>query len=158
MELSLAYTLANKHKTTINKVFAKYGKYRKTKNGEYKVLQVFVDREGKKPLEAYFGGIRLGYQKDIRIEDTTLVGKIFSKRSQLVQRLLNDTCELCGLKGNIEIHHIRKLKDLAQNGRKDKPEWMKHMIAMSRKTLAVCDTCHLLIHSGKYQGKKIAGL
>jgi group II intron reverse transcriptase/maturase len=158
MELSLAYTLANKHKTTINKVFAKYGKYRKTKDGEYKVLQVIVDREGKKPLEAYFGGIRLGYQNDIRIEDAPLVGKIFLKRSQLVQRLLNDTCELCGSKGSIEIHHIRKLKDLAQNGRKDKPEWMKRMIAMSRKTLAVCDTCHLLIHSGKYQGKKIADL
>jgi hypothetical protein len=156
MELSLAYTLANKHKTTVNKIFAKYGKYRKTKDGEYKVLQVIVDREGKKPLEAYFGGIRLGYHNDVRIEDAPLVGNIFLKRSQLVERLLNDTCELCGSKGDIEIHHIRKLKDLAKNGRKDKPEWMKRMIAMSRKTLAVCDQCHHLIHSSKYQGKKIA--
>jgi hypothetical protein len=58
MELSLAYTLANKHRTTINKVLAKYGKYRKTKDGEYKVLQVIVDREGKKPLDGFdFGGV-----------------------------------------------------------------------------------------------------
>jgi hypothetical protein len=81
MELSLAYTLANKHKTTVNKIFAKYGKYRKTKDGEYKVLQVIVDREGKKPLEAYFGGIRLGYHNDVRIEDAPLVGNIFLKRT-----------------------------------------------------------------------------
>lgn len=157
MELSLAYTLANKHKTTVNKVFAKYSKYRETKDGKYKVLMVTVEREGKKPLEAYFGGIRLGYKDGIRIEDASLVGNIFLKRSQLVMRLLNDTCELCGSNGKIEIHHIRKLKDLVQNdGRKEKPEWMKRMIAMNRKTLAVCNECHLLVHSGKYHGKKIA--
>ncbi|KJD42251.1 reverse transcriptase/maturase family protein [Paenibacillus terrae] len=156
MELSLAYTLANKHKTTVNKIFAKYGKYRETKDGKYKVLSVMVEREGKKPLEAYFGGIKLGYQNGIRIEDTSLIGNIFLKRSQLVMRLLNNTCELCGSKESIEIHHIRKLKDLIQSGRKEKPEWMKRMIAMHRKTLAVCSDCHQLIHSGKYHGKKIS--
>jgi len=64
MELSLAYTLANKHKTTANKVFKKYGAYRKIKDGEYKVLQVKVEREGKKPLEAYFLGVQDGLSKE----------------------------------------------------------------------------------------------
>ncbi|MFB5759745.1 group II intron reverse transcriptase/maturase [Paenibacillus medicaginis] len=97
MELPLAYTLANKHKTTVNKIFAKYGKYRKTKDGTYNALSVTVEREGKKPLEAYFGGIRLGYQNSIQIESTSLTSNIFLKRSQSVTRLLNNTCELCGL-------------------------------------------------------------
>ena len=56
--------------------------------------------------------------------------------------------------GNIEMHHVKKLKDLESNCRKEKPEWMKRMMAMKRKTLAVCLECHAKIHSGKYDGKK----
>jgi group II intron reverse transcriptase/maturase len=155
LELSLAYTLANKHKTTVNKVFKKYGAYRKTKDGEYKVLQVKVIREGKKPLEAYFGGIKLGYKKYSAIEDIPVINTIYSKRSQLVDRLLKNSCELCGAKENIEMHHVRKLKDLERDDRKEKPEWMKRMIGIRRKTLAVCKTCHIKIHTGNYNGKKI---
>lgn len=82
-------------------------------------------------------------------------GKIYNIRSQLIDRLLKDTCELCESRGNIEMHHIKKLKDLEQNGRMEKPEWMKRMKAMRRKTLAVCRECHIKIHSGKYDGNKL---
>jgi hypothetical protein len=122
----------------------------------YKVLQTEVKREGKKPLIAYFGGFKLGYKKDAIIVDAMPTGKVFSIKSQLIDRLLHDTCELCGAKGNIEMHHVKKLKDLENNGRKEKPEWMKRMIAMRRKTLAVCHGCHVSIHVGKYDGKKVA--
>ncbi|MGE6963894.1 hypothetical protein ACQKIW_29250 [Bacillus thuringiensis] len=47
------------------------------------------------------------------------------------------------------------IKDIRRDGRKDKPEWMKRMIAMNRKTLAVCEKCHDEIHAGKYDGKKV---
>ena len=82
-------------------------------------------------------------------------GKVFSKKSQLIDRLMNDTCELCGTKGNIEMHHVKKLKDLEHNGKKEKPEWMKRMVAMRRKTLAVCHGCHTQIHSGNYDGIRV---
>ncbi len=36
-----------------------------------------------------------------------------------------------------------------------KPEWMKRMMTMRRKTLAVCHKCHTKIHSGTYDGKKV---
>ncbi|MFD0717706.1 reverse transcriptase domain-containing protein [Paenibacillus sp. GCM10027626] len=155
MEWSLARTLANKFKTTPNKIFKKYKTTRETDGQSYKVLQTEVKREGKKPLVAYFGGFKLGYNKDAVIVDTMPTGKVFSIKSQLIDRLLNETCELCGAKGNIEMHHVKKLKDLVNNGRKEKPEWMKRMIAMRRKTLAVCHECHARIHSGKYDGKKV---
>jgi group II intron reverse transcriptase/maturase len=154
MELSLARTLANKFKTTVNKIFKKYKTTRETDGQSYKVLQTEVKREGKKPLIAYFGGFKLGYKKDAVIVDALPTGKVYSIKSQLIDRLLNDTCELCGFKGNIEMHHVKKLKDLENNGRKEKSEWMKRMIAMRRKTLAVCRECHTNIHSGKYDGKK----
>ena len=158
MEWSLARTLANKFKTTTNKIFKKYKTTRETDGQSYRVFQTEVKREGKKSLVAYFGGFKLGYKKDAVIVDALPTGKVFNIKSQLLDRLLNDTCELCGAKGNIEMHHVKKLKDIEHNGRKDKPEWMKRMIAMRRKTLAVCQECHANIHSGKYDGKKVANV
>lgn len=118
------------------------------------MLQTEVKREEKKPLVAYFGGFKLGYKKDAVIVDALPTGKVFSIKSQLIDRLMNDTCELCGSSENIEMHHVKKLKDLESNDRKEKPEWMKRMMAMRRKTLAVCLECHTNIHSGKYDGKR----
>ncbi|QQE79742.1 group II intron reverse transcriptase/maturase [Alicyclobacillus sp. SO9] len=156
MELSLARTLANKYKTTVNKIFKKYRTTRETDGQSYKVFQTEVEREGKKPLVAYFGGFKLGFKKATVIEDTLLTGNVYSIKSQLIDRLLKDTCELCESRGNIEMHHVKKLKDLKNNGRKEKPEWMKRMITMRRKTLAVCHECHTSIHSGTYNGKRLA--
>lgn len=156
MELSLARTLANKYKTTVNKIFKQYQTTRETEGQSYKVLQTVVEREGKKPLVAYFGGFKLGFKKDAVIDDTLPTGKVYSIRSQLIDRLLNDTCELCESRGNIEMHHVKKLKDLTTNGRREKPEWMTRMIAMRRKTLAVCHECHSSIHSGEYNGKRVS--
>ncbi len=158
MELSLARTLANKFKTTVNKIFKKYKTTRETDEQSYKVLQTEVKREEKKPLVAYFGGFKLGYKKDAVIVDALPNGKVYSIKSQLIDRLLKDTCELCESRGNIEMHHVKKLKDLENNGRKEKPEWMKRMIAMRRKTLAVCHDCHTKIHSGKYDDKKVTSV
>lgn len=155
MELSLARTLANKFKTTVNKIFKKYKTTRKTGEQSYKVLQTEVIREGKKPLVTYFGGFKLGFKKDAVIEDALPTGKVYNIKSQLIERLLKDTCELCESRGNIEMHHVKKLRDLENNGRKEKPEWMKRMIAMRRKTLAVCYECHTKIHSGNYNGKRL---
>lgn len=155
MELSLAHTLANKHRSTTSKVFAKYKATREVDGQLYKVLQVEVTREGRKPVVAYFGGFKLGVKKNAEIVDAPIIGRIYNVKSQLVERLLRDTCELCESRGNIEIHHVKKLKDLNQNGRREKPEWMKRMVAMRRKTLAVCRKCHTNIHSGKYDGKRV---
>jgi len=148
MELSLVKTLANKHKLSAKKVFKKYQTVAETRDGVYKVLETRVERDGKKPLIAQFGGIKLGYDKNADIIDVSK--QFFNARSQLIDRLTHDVCELCEATGDIEMHHIRKLKDLSRNDRRHKPEWMKRMIAMRRKTLAVCTDCHVKIHSGVY--------
>jgi hypothetical protein len=73
--------------------------------------------------------------------------KIWSgSRSELVQRLLADTCELCGSPHQVEGHHIRALKDLNPKGRKQLPEWALRMASRRRKTLVVCRACHEAIH------------
>jgi hypothetical protein len=63
-------------------------------------------------------------------------------------------CELCGSELNCEVHHIRKLADLNQPGRKEKPQWVKRMAMRRRKTLIVCQKCHEEIHRERPSRRK----
>ena len=156
MEVSLVKTLAKKYKTTCAKIYQRHGTTLKVNEGTYKVLQVKLDRGSEKsPLMAHFGGVSLQWNKWVAISDT--VKPIWSKRSEIVERLLAQECELCGAKDNIEVHHVRKLADLALKGHANRPEWMKLMVARKRKTLIVCQKCHHDIQYGRYDGLAISG-
>jgi group II intron reverse transcriptase/maturase len=156
METSLTKTLAKKCKTTRAKIYRRYGTTLKTSEGTYKVQQVQLDRGPEKtPLLAHFGGVSLRWNKWVAISDT--VEPIWSKRSEVVERLMAQECELCGAKDNIEVHHIRKLADLERKGQAKRPEWMKIMAARKRKTLIVCQKCHHDIQYGRYDGLAISG-
>ena len=66
-------------------------------------------------------------------------------RSSLEQRLDASVCESCGKEGGyFEVHHVRKLKDL-----QGKQWWEQVMSARKRKTLILCNECHILLHAGK---------
>jgi group II intron reverse transcriptase/maturase len=147
METSLLKTLANKHKSTVTKIVQKYKTETETLYGKMKCLEVRIERENKNPLTARFGGIPLRRQEKAVIRDLN-PNQVVVPRNELVKRLLRDTCELCGNKENVQVHHIRKLSDLKRKGRKEKPLWMQVMIAMKRKTLVVCGYCHWAIHTG----------
>jgi group II intron reverse transcriptase/maturase len=145
---SLMKTLACKHKTSVAKICAKYHKTVKLPHGLRKCVEITVPREGKKPLVARFGGIPLKRDLKTTIEDLPTKRKP-AFRNELIKRLLADECEICGAEGDIEVHHIRALKDLKIKGRKEKPLWMQIMSARRRKTLMVCSQCHDAIHAGK---------
>jgi group II intron reverse transcriptase/maturase len=152
MELSLAKTLARKEKTTCQKVYRRYHATIETKEGSYRVLRVKVEREPpKKPLVAYSGGISLRWNKWATINDAP-PRPIWSGRSEVVERLLAEQCELCGATEKVEVHHIRHLAALEQKGRTERPEWERKMATRRRKTLVVCRRCHEQIHSGSYSG------
>jgi hypothetical protein len=55
------------------------------------------------------------------------------------------------------VHHIHKLADIRKKGRRAKPEWMKTMIALRRKTLVICHACHVNIHAGRPTGMNESG-
>ncbi|HEM2906223.1 TPA: reverse transcriptase, partial [Streptococcus suis] len=117
METSLLKTLAFKHKSSINKMLAKYKTTTTSTNGRtVPCLQVVVPREDKPPLVATWGGISLSYKKKTVIEDAPY--QVYGGRTELIKRLLANKCELCGSEENIEVHHIRKLADLNKHNGK----------------------------------------
>jgi hypothetical protein len=147
METSLTKTLASKLKISVNEVYRKFEVTQKTEKGTTKILQVVISREEKKPLIAKWGAISLTRDMKAPLKEEKV--HIWSKRSELEERLLAQQCELCGSTNQIEVHHIRALKDLKQHGQKQKPAWVEWMAARHRKTLIVCQKCHQDIHAGR---------
>ena len=151
METSLVKTLAAKHKTSCAKIYQRYRSIHQTEQGRYKVLQVTIERGAdQSPLIARFGGVPLRWNKWSKVEDR--IKPIWSQRSEIIERLLAQSCELCGATHHIEVHHIRKLADLHPTGHRKPPEWARRMAARRRKTLVVCQHCHNAIHAGQYDG------
>jgi group II intron reverse transcriptase/maturase len=150
MRGSLLKTLADKHQTSVQRVVAKYHATRETEHGPRACLKVIRDRPGKKPLTAHFGGLPLVRKKTAILEDRP-TGRFGPQRTEIIQRLLADTCEVCGSHQDTQVHHVRKLADLRQKGRKEKPYWVQMMAARKRKTLVLCQPCHTALHVGKLQ-------
>jgi Type II intron maturase len=147
METSLLKTLAAKHKTTVSNMVRKYKTEIETPDGKLKCMEVKLEGKDRKVHLARFGGIPLRRQEKAAIRDLN-PNLVVIPRNELVKRLLRNVCELCGSKDHVQIHHVRKLSDLKRKGRKEKPLWMQVMIAMNRKTLAVCRYDHWAIHTG----------
>jgi group II intron reverse transcriptase/maturase len=148
METSLLKTLANKHKTSVNAMAQKYRDKILTSKGPRTCIKVVVDREVKRPLIAYFGGITLTRNKGAILNDQPQKPSL-DPTTELVKRLEAYTCEICGSRMNVEVHHIRKLSDLKRPGRRAKPIWMRVMIARQRKTMVLCRSCHNDLHAGR---------
>ena len=159
METSLLKTIAGKNKTTLVKTLKRLRSKTQTPNGPRVSIKLTIERAGKKPLIAIFGGLSLKRKKAAG-KDQVLIP--FARiTSELVDRLRRGECEICGAKENVEIHHVRQLANLNKDGRREKPRWMKIMIARKRKSLALCRRCHMDIHYNRpkstRQGNQRAG-
>jgi Type II intron maturase len=138
-QTSLLKTLANKHKTGVNKIVKRL----KTQEG----LKLAVKREQE---TRYISVFRL---KDRRSPaphdsqlDVPLNGYVWTLSfSEVIKRLNKKQCEYGETtEGPFEVHHVRKLKDVA----KGKAFWQRMMTARHRKTLILCRNCHHQLHAG----------
>ncbi len=152
MERSLTKTLAAKEQISVKQVYRKYRATIIVGNRPYMCLQITIEREGKKPLVAQWGGIPLTWNMKAILNDQP--ERIWSVRSELEKRLLADTCEYCGAQEKCQVHHVRALKDLHVKGRKPRPRWMELMAARQRKTMVACKTCHEDITYGRPMRRK----
>ena len=138
MQYSMYKTFARKYSTTARKIIAKY-----RINKDFAVT--YEDKKGRKKTRVFFNG---SFKRKTTAMDAScdiVANTIFNTTvSSLIQRLQAGICELCGAEGNIEVHHVKRLKDL-----QGKKPWEIQMIGRQRKTLAVCIPCHNKIHNGK---------
>ncbi|HEY4382973.1 MAG TPA: RNA-guided endonuclease IscB [Ktedonobacteraceae bacterium] len=142
---SLLKTLANKHKTSVNKIVKRL----KTEHGLVLTLQA----EHKNRYIRVFGlkDLKMPLPKNPQLDvlPNTYIWTL--SRSEITKRLNRKVCEYCGTKeGSFEVHHIRKLKDVA----KGKELWKQMMAARHRKTLVLCRTCHHRLHAGTLPDKE----
>jgi group II intron reverse transcriptase/maturase len=148
MQTSLLKTLAAQHKASLKQMFQKYRATTTTPAGPMRCLAVVVEREGRKPLVARFGGIPLRRQKEVKLVDRD-PPHVYLRRNEFIKRLLAGACALCASTTDCEVHHVRKLADLKTQGRAEKPLWIRVMASRRRKTLVVCRRCHEAIHAGR---------
>jgi group II intron reverse transcriptase/maturase len=145
MLTSMLKTLASKHRSTVTKIATKHKAKLITPSGPRTCFEANVERAGKQPLVARFGGIPLKRQKNAIIHDRVYRRGAYP-RKELVSRLLKGRCELCGYRGQVQVHQVRKLAELDPPG-PAQPAWVKLMARRRRKTLVVCDACHDHIHA-----------
>jgi len=157
MQQSLTKTLAAKHRISVQAIYDTYQTEMVVNGRTYKVLQATVPREGKEPLIATWGGIPLEW--DIKATVDERIHWHWNSRSELEKRLLAQVCEACGathMTDQIEVHHIRALKDLNKYEGREKTWWVKTMAARRRKTLILCQTCHRDLHAGRPLRRKVS--
>ena len=113
MERSMTKTLGHKNKLSVSKVWNRHRATWQTAAGPRRGLQVTAERgTGKKPLVARWGGISLARRTTRVVLKDELPGIWRKRRAELVGRLTSGRCELCTTQTDVEVHHIRRLKDL----------------------------------------------
>jgi len=138
-------TLAGKGKTSVRKVSRRL----KRGPGSY-AITVPVSNDREKTYELISSPKQLK-QTIVSYRDPDVIPHTwrFRNHTELGQRLLAQECEWCGTReGNMEVHHVRKLKDL-----KGKSFWEQRMIARRRKTMVLCRQCHVDLHAGRLRPK-----
>jgi len=138
MRYSMLKTYAGKYQTRISKILRKY-RFGKDFAVEY------PKRDGMGREIFYNKGFCRDTQ--LRSGNPDIIAKVFENygRNSLIKRLRAEKCENCGLENvPIEVHHIRKLKDLS-----GKKGWEIAMLGRRRKTLTLCVSCHDKLHAGK---------
>ena len=141
---SMLKTLAAKHRSRVTPMARKYQAKIDTPHGKRTCFEAIVERAGRKPLVARFGGIPLKRQKKAVLDDRPTIPA--TTRKELVTRLQAGRCEWCQRHEDVEVHQVRKLADLTRPGR-PQPAWAKLMAQMRRKTFIVCTPCHQAIHA-----------
>lgn len=136
MEYSMYKTFAGKYKSKVTKIANKY-----MKDGLFTVQ--YKDSKGREKQQTFYNEsfARRKPEVDDNLDNATIV--YHANNTSLIDRLKAEKCEICGATGKLDMHHVRKLKALDGKGYAD-----KQMIARRRKTIALCRSCHLKVHSG----------
>jgi group II intron reverse transcriptase/maturase len=154
-ESSFIKTLARKRKSTYAKVMSSLiSKEQNELNIEFK------DKNGKTKMRRFLRAKHIVRSKDVITNSDPSIDLIpntikYNTETELEKRLLANKCEACGTEeGIMEVHHIKKLKNIRNN--KNLTRFEKIMIARNRKTLVLCYECHKKHHLQKLPINQLA--
>lgn len=149
MLTSMLKTLAAKHRSTVTKMAVRHMMTVKTPHGPRRCFEAQVQRAGRRPLVARFGGIPLKQRRWVVLDDHSPAPFAHRKTgSELIRRLRRQRCELWDTRTTVTVHQVRALAELNKAGR-PQPAWADIMARKKRKTLVVCEPCHDDIHAGQ---------
>lgn len=186
LRFSCLKTISQKHRSTINKIFKRFGTDRysaATKTiavtAEITFGSLTFNREWK--LETYINVVK----KNKTARRWSFLNTIFNEResgkigeyplkkdrptvthenfvdtltwvSLRTQAPFDMPCCICGSMEQIEMHHIKHIRKTAFSDLKE-ANFLKMMSLRNRKQIPVCRYCHIhVIHSGKYKGDRLS--
>jgi len=138
LNYSCALTLARKYKLkSLAKTFKRFGrdlKFINEKGKEYKIFR--PDNLRMLPENERF-----------RVNENTNIDQLLSQSwsNSLTITQFDEPCAICGTLDNIEIHHMRTVKDVRVKTR-TYTQWVG---AFRRKSMPLCKEHHHLLHAGK---------
>lgn len=155
LNYSCALTLAKKYKLkTLAKTFRKFGRDLKYKNEKGKIYKIFRPKSLK----------MLSIDDRFRTNETISIDKLLNQTwsNALTRSQFDEPCAICGTLDNIEIHHIRTVKNVRVKTR-TYAQWKG---GFKRKSIPLCEEHHIQLHAGnltkeevgrlsEYKGKKI---
>ena len=112
-----------------------------------KIIASIYEKDGGQSLEKERQKLIDLIQARARSSSTDPMERLAWRLSKGVSALYA-TCILCGSDQNVEMHHIRALKDLKKQ---KKSAIAIHMISIARKQLPLCRRCHLRAHKGNWR-------
>jgi group II intron reverse transcriptase/maturase len=138
LQYSLAKTVAHKERSSVAKVFRKYGKH-----------ITFTKPNGR--AVCFFDAPLTQVKKAKTKAEVDTVPSWGPRRTQT---RLQDSCAICGSPERVEMHHVRHIRKRGQAVR----GFSLYLAAINRKQLPVCHACHRDIHRGKYDGESLASI
>lgn len=133
LKYSCAYTLANKHRCSLKKIFTKHGN----------LLSVNYGKTGERSVCLTLPSFK---EESKRWQVGRVLPDPYRNIAARVSRTkIDENCCICGAPSS-QMHHIRHVKD-AKTG-----FTLRIMGLINRKQIPVCLDCHQSIHSGKYDG------
>ena len=134
LKLSCARTLALKYKLRHgSKIFKKFGPKLRSPDG---VVELFIP--------STFKAIKK-FSCNVPIPDDVILSNWNKK---LTKSNLFKSCIICGSTNQIEMHHVRKVKDLKNKvKRKELDFFTTQMAAINRKQVPLCSAHHLALHN-----------
>jgi group II intron reverse transcriptase/maturase len=155
LHYSCALTLAKKFKLkTLAKIFRKFGRDLTYTNEKGKKFTLY------RPNNLRILDINKRFNAKVSPNIDSILNKTWS--NSMTQSQFDEVCAVCGTSDNIEMHHIRYVKNVRMKVR-TYAQWEG---AFNRKSIPLCSNHHLAYHNGtlakdeiqkiaEYRGKKI---